>query len=157
VLLLLNFCYHIDCKSPKGDTLGMEELQCVVERCLNPIVPSNGLVLSTCLWFRCHTEFHRYKTRDRAIHQLILLNEDFLKHESQTFHNLIYSIILPYPFRPSLAFYLGKRLMESGQVLCARDLFIELCMWEDAAECLIAAGRPQMALELVCFFFFSIY
>lgn len=150
LVLFQALSYAIYRQAPVGDRLAMEQLRAVVERCLVAAPPScNVSLYSIMLWFRCQTEFERSKTHDRALFQLQALADEFQSSTSVCCEKLRYILLLPYPLRHNAALELGRHMMRSGAAMSACDMFKELCMWEDAAECLIAAQRKSLALELL--------
>lgn len=148
-ILLEAFCYALYREAPVGDVLSLQQLRAVVDRLLISKTPQNGFLYAMCLWFRCQTEFDRSKTFDRALLQLQALADEFQKTDEPPAERLRYVLLLPYLLRPWAALELGRRMMRSGAVLSASELFKELWMWEDAADCLVVAGRKSVALELV--------
>lgn len=113
--------------------------------------PLNWLLYSTCLWFRSKAEFHRSKTHDRAIFQLQALVDQFWDRSPDPAERLRFCCQLPYPMRSDAAIELGRAMMGSGALMSAFEMYKEMWMWEEAAECLIASGRKSLALDLVGF------
>ncbi|KAH8740281.1 hypothetical protein FG386_001556 [Cryptosporidium ryanae] len=146
--------------SPTNDLIAYEQLTALTNRILifditkvdNENLRSkihNWLCYSTALWYRCYSEHHRCKTADRACLQLQSLVDQFNDREPGPSERLKLVFSVNYPNVWEAKKELGIRMMRIGSVLSAYNMFIEMCMWEDAVDCLIVADRKTEAIELV--------
>lgn len=103
-----------------------------------------------CLWFRSKAEFHRSKTHERAVCQLESLVNQFWNRLPDPSERLSYIGQVAYPMRSDAIIELGHAMMSSGALMTAFEMYQDMWMWEEAAECLIASGRKSLALDLVC-------
>ncbi|KAK6591074.1 3x TPR domain-containing [Cryptosporidium xiaoi] len=146
--------------SPTNDLIAYEQLNALTNRILIFDISKindedirrrihNWLCYSTALWYRCYSEHHRGKTADRACLQLQSLVDQFNDKEPGPYERLKLVFSVNYPNVWEAKKELGIRMMRIGSVLSAYNMFVEMCMWEDAVDCLIVAGRQTEAIELV--------
>lgn len=158
-LVLLAYSFATFKSSASYDPITLEQLRAIVERCLvahhrhgaadEQPGSLNWLIYSLCLWFRSRAEFHRFRTHDRALLQLQMLVDQFWSRHPEPSVRLLYAGQVSYPLRGDAALTLGHAKMKSGAYMSAFEMFKEMWMWEEAAECLIAAGRKTLALDLL--------
>ncbi|KAJ1615393.1 TPR domain-containing protein [Cryptosporidium canis] len=146
--------------SPTNDVIAYEQLNALMNRILKFDVTKirdenirrkihNWLCFSTALWYRCYAEHHRGRTADRACLQLQSLVDQFNDPEPGPEERLRLVFSVNYPNIWEAKKELGIRMMRIGSVLSAYNMFVEMCMWEDAVDCLIVADRKNEAIELV--------
>ncbi|OII71933.1 TPR domain-containing protein [Cryptosporidium ubiquitum] len=146
--------------SPTNDVIAYEQLNALTNRILKFDITKikdenlrkkihNWLCFSTALWYRCYAEHHRSRTADRACLQLQSLVDQFNDTEPGPEERLRLVFSVNYPNIWEAKKELGIRMMRIGSVLSAYNMFVEMCMWEDAVDCLIVADRKNEAIELV--------
>lgn len=146
--------------SPTNDVIACEQLNALTNRILKFDITKikdedlrkkihNWLCFSTALWYRCYAEHHRGRTADRACLQLQSLVDQFNDSEPGPEERLRLIFSVNYPNIWEAKKELGIRMMKIGSVLSAYNMFVEMCMWEDAVDCLIVADRKTEAIELV--------
>lgn len=146
--------------SPTNDVIAYEQLNALTNRILKFDITKikddnlrkkihNWLCFSTALWYRCYAEHHRGRTADRACLQLQSLVDQFNDAEPGPEERLRLVFSVNYPNIWEAKKELGIRMMRIGSVLSAYNMFVEMCMWEDAVDCLIVADRKTEAIELV--------
>ncbi|KAH8581698.1 3x TPR domain-containing [Cryptosporidium sp. chipmunk genotype I] len=146
--------------SPTNDVIAYEQLNALTNRILKFDITKikdedlrkkihNWLCFSTALWYRCYAEHHRGRTADRACLQLQSLVDQFNDVEPGPEERLRLVFSVNYPNIWEAKKELGIRMMRIGSVLSAYNMFVEMCMWEDAVDCLIVADRKAEAIELV--------
>eukprot|EP00397_Hematodinium_sp_SG-2012_P021290 GEMP01021984.1.p1 GENE.GEMP01021984.1~~GEMP01021984.1.p1 ORF type:complete len:814 (+),score=167.22 GEMP01021984.1:33-2444(+) len=154
--VLLAQCHQLWTTHSIHDEMMLIEINAMAQRTLvtkkqetDGMWTSNWLVFSCGLWFRCKTEYHRTKTRERATFQLQALVDQFNDEDTTGGHRMRYAYQTNYPPRHNLQWELGMRMMKMGMVLTAFEHFEKLKMWPEAVDCLIVAGRKQQALDLI--------
>ncbi|OEH79140.1 TPR domain-containing protein [Cyclospora cayetanensis] len=114
------------------------------------LLSPDWVVFSGGLWLRCRTEFHRTKTVERACLQLHALCEQLYDADPpgcyRLFGLLFHADLLSWW---ELQREVGVRMMRIGATLTAAEKFTELKMWEEAADCLVAADRRADARSLL--------
>ncbi|CDJ36506.1 Tetratricopeptide repeat protein 27, related [Eimeria mitis] len=107
-------------------------------------------VFSSGLLLRCRAEFHRVKTVERAVLQLHALREQLDDADPpacfRLFGLLFHADLLTWW---ELQREVAVRMMRIGATITAAEKFTELQMWEEAADCLVAADRRADARALL--------
>lgn len=154
--ILLAQCHYLWTTNAVTDEMMLTEIGAMAQRILimqkqeiDGMWTSNWLVFSCGLWFRCKTEYHRNKTRERATFQLQALVDQFDDKDTTGAHRMRYAYQTNYPPRHHLQWELGMRMMKMGMVLTAFEHFEKLKMWPEAVDCLMVAGRKQQAIDLI--------
>lgn len=154
--VLLAKCQHLWTTNSTFDEMMLEEINALAGRILvtreaeiDGMWTSNWLVFSCGLWFRCKTEYHRIKTRERAVFQLQELVRQFEDDVCTAGHRMQYAYQTNYPPIHYMQWELGMRMMKMGMLLTAFAHFETLRMWPEAVDCLIVAEREEQALDLV--------
>eukprot|EP00928_Gymnodinium_smaydae_P045004 TRINITY_DN30040_c0_g1_i1.p1 TRINITY_DN30040_c0_g1~~TRINITY_DN30040_c0_g1_i1.p1 ORF type:complete len:1007 (-),score=172.05 TRINITY_DN30040_c0_g1_i1:166-3186(-) len=114
-----------------------------------PLFTSNWLNFSCALYFRCRAEHHRNKTRERASFQLQALVDQFNDERPSAAHRLQTVHSAGYPARFHMQREYGMRMMNMGMVSTAHEQFKALNMWQEAVDCLAAAGRNVEGTAMV--------
>jgi len=123
--------------------------------------PDNWTVHSSALFTKSLLEFERYKTKERAALQLQVLVDqqtDRLTVLQPTVELaagkpvterqlLVHALAWPPVWR--LKRTLGDKYMELGVMASALKLFEELCMWEEAVNCLLRMDLKSRAENLI--------
>eukprot|EP00916_Digyalum_oweni_P011707 GHVL01019472.1.p1 GENE.GHVL01019472.1~~GHVL01019472.1.p1 ORF type:complete len:759 (-),score=124.97 GHVL01019472.1:954-3230(-) len=150
--LLLTQACCLNKSSPEDDDSMKENLRPMAERCLRLLpdkLSCDWLLYSAALWFRCRTEFTRPKTVDRACLQLQSLVDQYHDETPSGSGRIKYFYQVEYPSTWEMKRNLASHMMKIGSVLSACKMFEALHLWEDAAECLIVAGRRSEAIEMM--------
>ncbi|OII75890.1 TPR repeat-containing protein [Cryptosporidium andersoni] len=146
--------------SPSNDVMAYEQLEALMNRIIqldvskieNKLIKSqvhNWLCYSTALWYRCYSEHHRGRTADRACLQLQSLVDQFKDEEPDVLERLRFIFSVNYPNIWEAKKELGIRMMRIGSVLSAYNMFVDMCLWEDAVDCLVVANRKEEAIDLI--------
>eukprot|EP01069_Polyplicarium_translucidae_P006563 Polyplicarium_translucidae@DN2983_c0_g1_i1.p1 len=106
-------------------------------------------IFSTSLLHRSRAEQSSSKKADRAALQLQCLVDQFGNASPSARHRLRRIFHVPFPPLWELRALGARRLRSVGALVSAAEIFEDLQMWEEAADCLVVAQRRDQAMCLL--------
>lgn len=140
LLAWVNFFF----KSLPPEDLNTEVISSYLDRILSKSI--DWLIFSTALFYRSKNQFSRFKFKERSALQINTLVDQYKDPEPA--NRIQYAFALEYPMRHWLKVELAEMFLKLGAVHSAFQEFETVQMWEEAVECLIMGGKPNLAVDL---------
>ena len=148
--VVLTFYFFFSCaikaSNPSKDPLAIEERLAFLHRV--GLESKNWMVHSAFLLYKAQIESESLKTFDRALLQIQSLVDQYDDEEPHPSERMKCIHSLHYPPRHLLKRELGQRYLKFGIAASARDIFIELKMYEDLIRSHIILQETEKATKI---------
>lgn len=132
--------------NPTKDPLAIEERLAFLHRV--SLESKNWMIHSAVLLYKAQIESENIKTFDRALLQMQSLVDQFDDEEPHVKDRMKMIYNLYYPPKHLLRRELGQRYLKFGVAASARNIFRDLCMWEDLIRSHIVLQETEKAIDI---------